>query len=469
MIKFFYGVIGLGMVLAPVAAHAQVTMLQPFDFYRADNVRAVWDAGDIVSIDYTLVLSGRNENSQWVGYREEDMSIDPEDLPAAIGALAALPGNADLVNTLQDAGFNVVGGDLTFNAVVADFPDADGPSPGNPGYCERRNPLAEIFEDSGVTLFECSSYVLSVEPDYIYSLYARPDPEEEGMCWYGVFFHPAGTTQQQAIDNAVPYYTWGTNATYGACSGAYSVSLDTSPVSGYAAAQLLPFDPAGDPSPDDLPVGAQEPLNQAVRSDLVFFLPGMVAAVGDVTDYYESDAYQGYPQFMLYYGYFAGLPDAPTDEGDCDSTHCSGGDGGGGEGGGGDVSELVDLLKTGVGGGIENLDVPDAQGIADQITDGLADVPCYACEFIDEGYGFENSEAAEVVEGLGDDFFGLFPESGSCSVIELDLIPSKGVAFSIDTCNLDIVKLILEFLIYGSTALACIFIVVPKKTSGGGK
>lgn len=445
-------------LLCASSARADVIMMDPMEPYRADNVTANWSGGALSDIAMDITVTGKNESAQDVGYFEAEWFIDPADWAQAVNDFAALPDPGSVLSKLTAAGllldeseglvlpwFEFSGFDLSdevIDGMIEDWHEFRLDHSATWGYY-----VTELgWEEFG---FGACSWKW-----YVY------DPADQSLD-----FDTQGGQGNQIMSG--DHLRFGLTASHvDNCEMTPSVDAFNIIADGEDLSVFLPEAEFSDEAPNPFP-GSVTRFNQNERSAIALLTDGAQDAADSATGYYESDAYQGYPAFVLYYGFFAGIPDPPDDEGDCEGSFCDGGGGGGG-GGSGDVSELVDLLS---GGMVDSdpYEVPDGQSIADQVTDGIGELPCLGCEFIDQGNGWENTEVAEEAAGLADDFFGIFPSAGSCSLIVVDLIPSKDVSFSIDTCDLSVVKLILEMLCGGGTLMACIYIVIPKKTSGGAK
>lgn len=445
------------LLCASSGAHADVTMFEPMSPHRADRVTANWEDDELADLAMDITVMGKNESTQDVGYFEEEWFIDPADWAEAVNAYAALPDPGNVLVRLRQAGLVYEEGEPLY----LPWWDFDGDVEATEGQLITANMQWNQFR-----LANPGSWEHFITDVVIYD-------NGSGSCW-AKFRTYDSRDGVPPYNHSPPTWTSGTNIREWSLTQSEDCDTWTEPelvdasitADGEDLAVFLPIAVGSEAKPSIFP-GSVVPFTQNERSAIALLTAGAQNAADSATAYYESDAYQGYPAFVLYYGFFAGDPDAPEDEGDCEGSFCDGGGGGGG-GGTGDLSELVDLLSGGMVDA-DPFEVPDGQSIADQVMDGLGELPCLGCEFIDEGNGWENTEVAEEASGLADDFFGIFPAGGSCSLITVDLIPSKDVAFSIDTCDLSVVKLILELLCGGGTLMACIYIVVPKKTSGGSK
>lgn len=130
------------------------------------------------------------------------------------------------------------------------------------------------------------------------------------------------------------------------------------------------------------------------------------------------------------------------------------------------VNEVRDTLKLGVGSGEPNVEVPTADDIAADIASAMAGLPCPGCEFISNGHGWENTTAAQQAADLGDSFLGIFPQSGSCSLLTFPILPSRDLVLEFDSCQLGAARTVLEFMLYAATLMAGLFIVLPKREGG---
>lgn len=438
-------------------AHAQVNMVQDFYPYRADKVAVTWDADEFSDIAITGIVMGQNENGQLVGYQEDEWFISADDWAQAMTQYLNLPNPGEVDDLVHGAalGFDETGVFKPAAAVTGDIED-----------------LQQVLFDRDIArVYKELNQDIS---NYTFASVAVPVEGCGGsicQCFHGLFFY------DQTLNPSPDFYHEPLEGPYAAvdiedtgddeeaCTPTRSASYLPIYLPDEAYAAFLPESQFSDESPVGFPDPIPRPLNQNERNNIAKFLDGMDTLAESATEYYESDAYQGYPNFVLYYGYFPGNPDAPEDEGDCEDDFCDGGGSGGPGGGEGDMSELLTLFRDGVGSGSPEADIPSSDEIAEQIQEGLADIPCYGCEFIEDGNGWENTEVGEEVAGLADGFVGLFPEAGSCEQVNLSLVPSMGLTFSIDLCSqiITMLKKLLEFLIAGSSLVACIMIVVPKK------
>lgn len=456
------------------SSNAQVTMVDPFEPSRADNVQARWVDDVLDTIVATVIVQGVNENSDPVGYQEDEVFIDAADWQLALEQYASQPANEEFRFELFTNSVFLFEDELVTNFLQFTSDPLD-----------KADEFNEWFRDESQNFAPgASTMYLSVhEAGYSCSGFGTGwgSPPKSAVVFIStteafdpVIPYESASCSGTALSLSTPGFV--SRLTY--CSHGYlsaeeedfcyppTVAVAYERMAAEAAASVLPVTFDSDPAPT--PIGG---IQQQERSEVVLLTAQADTVADYATDYYESDAYEGYPTFLLYYGYFAGDPDAPEDEGDCEGEWCTGGGGSGGDGGdsAGIISAVDGVNETllhGVGDGEFDIEVPTSQEMADQVTDALSELPCFACEFISEGNGIENTEVATQAEGLGEEFVSFFPDAGACAQMNMIDIPSMGLEFSVDTCNLDIVRFILELLTWGSTVVAGYYIIIGKKAAG---
>lgn len=306
----------------------QVTMFDPFSPYRADDVmyNRNFD-GSLNYITYTGVWTGMNENNLFVGYKDFDLFIDEEDFLAGFEAMLNLPDPGEVLDVFTGSGFVLDGGVPSMMGLDAN-PFFDG--------------LLHTCEGQGTkTLDACWARLLQVDPARVSTFVARlVGTSSGGNCniWYVAMYDPASfsmtdTAWLSCVSSPV-CYAWGNTPMElipGECPYAF-YTPEFIPLSGDDLARFIgpdEFNSGG--VPDTIyPRSIVRRLTQNERSQLLVLSPHMDELSETITDAYESDAYQGYPGFQLYFGFFSGVVQPPVDEGDCEGDFCTPVDGGGG-------------------------------------------------------------------------------------------------------------------------------------------
>lgn len=297
--------------------NAQVTMQDAFEPFRADKVAVDYDeaheAGAFVFLD--VVVTGRNENGDGVGYRSEEV-VTPEEWLDALNAYLALPDPGAVGDLVSDAGFTNDGGIWTHKGIEWGEYDTSAP-----GLCY----VGGVFY-YGKTVSACVGRLMRFQPDA-----ELREPGEECSPTPGKMVADFADEENNTVllwesdDEVVDICAYGVPEVVDVLLGPD------------AALQFLPSTEFSEEPlwGDAVPIGPERPFNQRERSSIAQQLEIFDLVSDYATGYYESDAYDGYPGFELYFGFFAfdGAPDDPEDEGDCPEGFCEGGGGPGGGGG----------------------------------------------------------------------------------------------------------------------------------------
>lgn len=327
--------------LMPSPGYGQVTMQDEFSPFRADNVVKTWDAG-VEYIFFDAVVAGDNENGDGVGYRSEEV-VAAEDWLDALTAYANLPDPGDVDDILEQAGFQIDGGIIgTVGldwSLIGDPYHEDYCSPGT------QMTLSVCFARHAILNGAISAHVQRSCEGGSYSKWIdfRDAASEVVGSWIDT-------------DNLI--------------SGCEFEDPTPTPMfmSPEQAANFLPTAEFSEEQPGE--IGAGWPLvpsrlfDQRERSRIAEQLELFDDVAAFATMEYETTAYDGYPGFELYFGFFAfeGSPDAPEDEGDCPEGFCdggSGGPGGGGDGVGEFCAENPDALMCLDAGEPEEVDLEE--------------------------------------------------------------------------------------------------------------
>jgi len=328
------------VVVLPRPLFAQVTMVDPMEPYRVDNLHAVWEEGVLLDIVGDAVVMGLNEDGDPVGYRQEETFFDPTDFAAAFTEFMLRPASEENRFLAKDHGVWAEAGVMTkFNVDLFSATE------------EQRAQLAGWFaEHQGSVGPAGNEFGADLQLMAVHS--SRPCSNGSSSSRYLVMLVDASYTDD-GLQSGAAQYCEGTVAdpngavdyvdlcTSGSSSGCVDLGLTQSftAITGDEAAVFLPVGLTSDFIPFD------NVLGQEARSKLALLTDQVDELAGYATDVYQASAYEGYPYFSLYYGFFAGEYAPPVDEGDCDPAWCDGGgSGGGGSGGGFDCAENADSV-----------------------------------------------------------------------------------------------------------------------------
>lgn len=420
------------LLFATGASNAQVTMIQPMSPARADNVQAEFSGDELVGYTATAYVEGRNENNQAVGYFLEDAIIQVDDMYGAAAQLLSTGTNSDLIETAAARGFVHNGSELVrlqigFAVAIENVTVTPVMVWGG------QASSLEVALIAAANNYPAYQLCDVPDQDYFVLFNADLNPGYSAACGDG-FEPPDGVYSAFAAVCNV-----GTP-----CEGGPSPTLDE--VSDYdALGCLFPLAPGS----DDPCSGFGGRFHQQQRSDIVTATVNMGDLADIATDAYESDAYEGFPQFLLFYGFYSGQVDPPADEGDCDPDWCTGGSGGGGgdvdsEGIISAIEQVNDTLQNGLTLDLGEYELAEPETMHDEATaeeTGL--IECVTEQ--NEDCTIDTS----AVDSFGDLLADYLPTPTSCQVFTFEVIPAwRGYAaidVPVDTCDFNIVRVVLEW------------------------
>jgi len=374
------------VVVLPRPLFAQVVMVDPMAAQRADNVRAEYVGTDLVAVTVRAVVVGVNENSEPVGYVESDHVISEADVLAGVEAFLAQPGRTDERAALANYGAMSSGGALVYPAFdVSVFEQG-----------------SQLELDAAVVGLVASSW--ADWDAYVFGLHNSNNwAGDTRYCTQHVYAYNADLNPSFDVNaSAAPvgayvrYFVRSENVGDVGCAGS-SGSYQNVPFVGDDVGGFFPLAVGS----DDPPMLFGGVLDQKDRSDAILLSGGLDSLADFATGVYETDAFEGYPQFLLYFGFFAGSPDVPENEGDCGGTWCSGAGGGGGGGGGfdcvanpdsvacagTDVTELLDGEDEEVPGTEITVEAVEVEGLT--VADGVGVCPANITVAAVDGFEFE--------------------------------------------------------------------------------
>ena len=427
-------------------AVADVVMVDPMALYRADRVTAEWEADALTSIALDVVVTGRNESNQLVGFKELEWFITEEQWAEAVNEYFSLAPTVHAQNVIETSG---VLHDVTEGLYMPWLDIA----------------CAECFavEDMDTFIFDWN--VLRVEQAVAWADYETGwfYQESGGGCHYYLYaVHGANNPDYfpgaDATELAGPEEEYGqwqlTEGFDEGCNSPPVINSFMSVLDGQMLGTFLPVSEFSAARPSILP-GLIGTFNQNERSEIALLVDGLDTVADQATDFYQTDAHAGYPGFALFFGYFAGTPDDPGDEGDCEEPFCDGGGGGGS----GDLTSVVQAVNE-----LRDLMAP----VDGEFPDGAADYAENAGQELSlmdciEEDGETCTADVTLLEGMGDVIGDYVPTGGACGVFDYTLHAEYNVVLSLDTCDIEPVRLIIEWLLAGATMATLFYIATTKE------